>query len=169
MRRKLPLCLAAAVVFVALALLLIPAPGRATRAADDGPMANAVFRVQGMSCSGCEAPVEIAVRKLAGIQSVKVSYDQGRAEVSYLPSQVGVQKIQAAIERLGYKAQLVEPRAAAVVSATAVRSPLAPRAPTTSGAPIAPALRELAGLDEMADLFRRTRGQPRLVLLLSPT
>jgi len=122
-----------------------------------GQVAKAVFHVRGMSCSGCEATTEMALKKLDGVESVKVSYDEERAEVSYRPARIGEQKIRQAIEQLGYPAERVEP-AAQRTSAAARPAPGAP-----------PGLRDLASLNDLADVFRKTRGQPRIVLLLSPT
>ena len=49
---------------------------------------NAVFRVTGMTCDGCEAAVKMAVRQLDGIYQVDASYKEGSAVVSYKPSKV---------------------------------------------------------------------------------
>jgi copper chaperone CopZ len=156
-RRRLMLWVVTALI---LTLVTFPYYGGAIAAgqgANDEQVAKAVFRVQGMSCSGCEATMEIALKKLDGVESVKASYDEGRAEISYRPSQVGVQKIQQAIEQLGYKAERVE-------------LPAVERAPVSGrSASGKPALRDLESLDELMGLFRQTRGQPRIVLLLSPT
>jgi copper chaperone CopZ len=143
------------------ALVLIAAVPIAGWVADDGQVAKAVFRVQGMSCSGCEATMAIALKKLAGVESVKASYAEGRAEISYRPSQVGVQKIQQAIERLGYKAEREELRAE--------RTPVSDRPAAGRSVSGRPALRDLESLGDLASLLQQTRGQPRIVLLLSPT
>ncbi len=67
---------------------------------------NAEFRVTGMTCDGCEAAVKMAVRQLDGIYQVDASYKEGSAVVSYEPSKVKPEEIKAAIEKIGYGAEL---------------------------------------------------------------
>lgn len=142
----------------------------ASRAADTSS-AKVVFEVQGMTCGGCEAPLEVAVRKLPGIEAVKASYPDGRAEVTYQPSRVSVRQIQEAIERLSYRATLVKAATAAPAAtiATAAAGHAAETKPAAQTPAVTGSLRNLEGLKDMAEIFRQTRGQPRLVLLLSPT
>ena len=66
------------------------------------------FEVQGMTCGGCEAGVKAKVKKLAGVESVEASYEQGTARVVYDPAKVTPEKIIAAIEELGYRAKVQE-------------------------------------------------------------
>jgi len=50
--------------------------------------------------------VKLAVRKLDGIHQVEASYKEGKAVVVYEPSIVGPEEIKAAIDRVGFKAEL---------------------------------------------------------------
>ena len=98
--------------FVAIAILafgpLRLAQGvNADEAAPVEPVTS-VFRVEGMTCGGCEAGVKLRVGKLDGVTSVDASYEEGTATVTFDPEQVGPEQIVAAIETLGYTAQLVE-------------------------------------------------------------
>ncbi len=61
-----------------------------------------------MTCGGCEAGVNVAVKKLDGVEKVVASNEDGRATVTYDPSKVTAEKIEAAIEKLGYDAELQE-------------------------------------------------------------
>lgn len=70
---------------------------------------TALFRIEGMTCGGCEVGVEFQVKKLDGVQRVEASYEEGQAEVTYDPTEVTPDQIVAAIERLGYEAQLASP------------------------------------------------------------
>ncbi len=67
-----------------------------------------VLRVEGMTCGGCEVGVRLAVGRLPGIETVAASYVEQRAEVTYDPARVGPEEIVAAVEGLGYEAELAE-------------------------------------------------------------
>lgn len=62
-----------------------------------------VFVVEGMTCAGCEAPVESEVNKLEGILSVKASYENANTVVEYDKTKVDKAAIITAISRTGYK------------------------------------------------------------------
>ncbi len=66
------------------------------------------FAVEGMTCSGCEAAIEIRLRKIDGVGSVEASHEKSSAVVHYDPAKVTPDRIVSAIEELGYKAKLVE-------------------------------------------------------------
>lgn len=92
------------------ALAVLGATGWMARAAEGEKPARAVstFEVVGMTCGGCEAGVKVKVKKLAGVESVEASYEKGIARVAYDPAKVTPQQIIAAIEELGYTAELEE-------------------------------------------------------------
>jgi len=50
--------------------------------------------------------VKLAVRKLDGIHQVEASYKEGKAVVVYEPSTVSLEEIKAAIDKVGFKAEL---------------------------------------------------------------
>lgn len=62
-----------------------------------------IFFVEGMTCAGCEAPVESEVNKLEGILSVKASYENSNTVVEYDKTKVDKSAISSAISRTGYK------------------------------------------------------------------
>ncbi|MCM4159277.1 mercuric transport protein MerTP [Antarcticibacterium flavum] len=62
-----------------------------------------IFVVEGMTCAGCEAPVESEVNKLEGILSVKASYENANTVVEYDKTKVDKAAIITAISRTGYK------------------------------------------------------------------
>lgn len=95
---------------VALALLAgcVAGEGPAAAEDDEAPTVTATFAVQGMTCTGCEAGVELQVGRLAGVEIVEASYEAGRATVTYAPDRVSPEAIAQAIEELGYTAELVE-------------------------------------------------------------
>lgn len=59
--------------------------------------------VKGMTCSGCESHVNNAVGQLAGVDSVKASYQDANTIVKYDPAKVDRDKIVDAINKTGYK------------------------------------------------------------------
>ncbi len=50
--------------------------------------------------------MKIAVKSLDGIHQVEASHKEGKAVVVYEPSKVSPEEIKAAIEKVGYKAEL---------------------------------------------------------------
>ncbi len=50
--------------------------------------------------------MKLAVRKLDGIHQVEASYKEGTAVVVYEPSTVCLEEIKAAIDKVGFKAEL---------------------------------------------------------------
>ncbi len=50
--------------------------------------------------------MKLAVRKLDGIHQVEASYKEGKAVVLYEPSTVTPEEIKAAIEKIGFEAEL---------------------------------------------------------------
>ncbi len=82
--------------------------GNLLLAGDDSDFdgATATFRVHGMTCGGCEVGVERVVKKLDGVEEVKASHKEGRAEVTYEPEKVTTEQIVEAIGTLGYTAEL---------------------------------------------------------------
>ncbi|GLR14208.1 copper chaperone [Chitinimonas prasina] len=61
-----------------------------------------VFKVEGMSCGGCVAAVERAVKAVAGVSAVQVRLAEAEATVVFEPQQATVAAIRAAIEAAGF-------------------------------------------------------------------
>lgn len=64
---------------------------------------NKILFVNGMSCSSCEIKIEKTLRKIQGINDIKVSYSKGTVEVSYNENEVDLITIVKAINQLDYK------------------------------------------------------------------
>lgn len=62
------------------------------------------FKIEGMTCTGCEHHVKSEINKLKGITEAIVSYEKGNAIVSFDNKQVTVNDIIKAINSTGYKA-----------------------------------------------------------------
>ena len=69
-------------------------------------LTTTVFAVGGMTCGGCEASVKMVVKKLDGVEKVTASNKEGRATVTYDPAKVTTDNIVAAIEKIGYTAEV---------------------------------------------------------------
>lgn len=67
---------------------------------------TSAFKVEGMTCGGCEAGIRIKVKKLPGVERVEASHEENRVQVTYDPKKVTPQRIIQAIEELGYSAEL---------------------------------------------------------------
>ncbi|GGD89172.1 mercuric transport protein MerTP [Planktosalinus lacus] len=60
------------------------------------------FSVSGMTCAGCEAPINHEVNKLPGIINSTASYDNGNTIVEFDNSKTNVAEIENAITATGY-------------------------------------------------------------------
>jgi copper chaperone CopZ len=65
------------------------------------------MKVTGMTCSGCEAAVEMAAKQIDGVKAAKASYAKGTAEVSYDPARTAPDAIAKTIaQKTGYKTEV---------------------------------------------------------------
>lgn len=51
-----------------------------------------IIKIKGMDCTGCEASVRMLLETIPGIQSVKVSFKEEKAEIEYDSKKVNVPK-----------------------------------------------------------------------------
>jgi copper chaperone CopZ len=91
--------------FAALALVLglVPAAALAGEAKGD---TVSTFAVKGMTCGGCEVGVRTSVKKLDGVEDVKVSHTDAVATVKYESAKVTPDQIVEAIKKAGFEAKL---------------------------------------------------------------
>ncbi|MDD2341214.1 MAG: copper ion binding protein, partial [Methanosarcina sp.] len=61
--------------------------------------------VSGMICSACAANIERVLKRKAGVDSVVVNLELGRAKVGFDPSLISPKEIEEAIESIGYKVE----------------------------------------------------------------
>lgn len=107
--KKLPAPAGSIAFALLLALAALGWVSRSSAAADDDPRTvTSTFKVEGMTCGGCALGVKMKVGKLDGVESVAASYAKGEAEVVFHPETVTPDDIVAAIEELGYRAELVD-------------------------------------------------------------
>lgn len=65
---------------------------------------TAAFKIDGMSCQGCEEEVKHEVNKLQGIIKTDVSYQNKNAVIQFDNSKTNIAEIEKAINSTGYKA-----------------------------------------------------------------
>jgi copper chaperone CopZ len=65
---------------------------------------RASFAVEGMVCTGCATAIEKNLRKLDGVHSAIVSYEQKRATVEFDVNKVTIAQLEQAIRDAGYRA-----------------------------------------------------------------
>ena len=73
--------------------------------------ATGTISIVGMTCQSCVKSIEGRVSSLKGIVSIKVSLEQGSAEVRYVPSVVSLMQICHQIEDMGFQASVAEGKA----------------------------------------------------------
>lgn len=61
------------------------------------------FKIEGMTCSGCEEHIKYAVSQEPGFIEAEVDYEKGIAKVKYNKSKTNVEKLAKAIDKTGYK------------------------------------------------------------------
>ncbi|MDK2807925.1 MAG: uncharacterized protein PWP24_659 [Clostridiales bacterium] len=61
------------------------------------------FHINGMSCIRCQNKIEKKLKNTAGIETIRVSYSEGIAEVTYDADIIKQKEIKAVIEKLGYQ------------------------------------------------------------------
>lgn len=61
-----------------------------------------VIAVEGMTCEGCAAQLNVALKRLKGVISAEANYPQKNVKVVYNPKQVTVERIKKAIYDAGY-------------------------------------------------------------------
>lgn len=67
------------------------------------------LKVTGMTCSGCEAAVELAAKQIDGVKDAKASYAKGTADVTYDPAKTAPETIAKMIaQKTGYKTTVVK-------------------------------------------------------------
>ncbi len=74
-----------------------------TSAAETPGLARLTFEIRGMTCAGCAISVEQSLGEIPGVQSVRASFEQGRAEIEYNPARVSLDQLRAAISNIGYE------------------------------------------------------------------
>lgn len=62
-----------------------------------------IFKVEGMSCGGCERSVENAIRQLAGVRAVKAEHASGKVMVEVANDPVTMEAVRGVVEAIGFR------------------------------------------------------------------
>lgn len=68
--------------------------------------AELTMTISGMYCGGCATGITAMLKRTEGVVKVDVSYEERRAVVAYDAAKTSPEKIVAAVERMGYKAEI---------------------------------------------------------------
>ncbi|HAN04938.1 MAG TPA: metal-binding protein [Elusimicrobia bacterium] len=62
------------------------------------------IKISGMTCNGCRAGAENALKRVPGVLSAAVSLERGEAVVEYDEKTAAPSDLRAAVEKAGFKA-----------------------------------------------------------------
>ncbi len=89
-------------VFPMYAQVFFPSKNSKTLIANHTDIKTTEFKIDGMTCTGCEGHLNREVSKLTGIINTMVAYESGNAIVKFDQSQIDIEEIEQAIVKTGY-------------------------------------------------------------------
>lgn len=66
-------------------------------------MVTQIFPIEGMHCASCAAIITKTVKKIPGVKEADVNFATEEAKIEFDDKTVGIEKINSALEKLGYK------------------------------------------------------------------
>ena len=66
---------------------------------------KSVIKIKGMSCGGCRAGVENAIKRVPGVISVTVSLELAEASVEFDENKAALKDLKAAVVKAGFPAE----------------------------------------------------------------
>ena len=69
-----------------------------------GPLQQATFTIEGMTCASCSMRVEKGLKKVPGVIDAQVNLASERGTVTYDPQQAEIAQFVQKVEAIGYKA-----------------------------------------------------------------
>ncbi len=100
------------VVFVACATILFAQekPTQPATAQQTETLKVCTLKVSGMTCDGCAAAVKRVAKKVDGVTDADVSYEKGRAVVTFDPAKTNPDAIAKAVtKKSGFKTEVTKP------------------------------------------------------------
>ena len=67
-------------------------------------METVTLKVNGMTCDGCVRSVTKALQAVPGVGDVEVSLARSEAQIAFIPREVSIERLKAAIDDAGYEA-----------------------------------------------------------------
>lgn len=92
----------------------VQALGFELEAPEDEGAATIDLAIDGMHCASCSSRIEKVVGKMAGVEDIGVNLAGASARVICDPARIGVAEIRAAIEKLGFSAEVKAGRASEI-------------------------------------------------------
>lgn len=65
-------------------------------------MEHTTIKIAGMTCGGCVASVNRALKNIQGVKDVNVSLEEKRAEVEFDPTATTIGQLEHAVQESGY-------------------------------------------------------------------
>ncbi|MGB3647107.1 MAG: heavy metal-associated domain-containing protein [Desulfobulbales bacterium] len=72
-------------------------------------MAEILFLVEGIVCTGCAMDMENILLDMDGVEEASVNYADGIFSITYNPEEVGVNTIIKKVKSLGFKTKTLAP------------------------------------------------------------
>ena len=66
------------------------------------------IKISGMTCAACAAKIERKLNSLPGVTKATVNLATEKASIAFFPGTIGFQDFKQAIEKLGYKAEMID-------------------------------------------------------------
>lgn len=88
-------------ILLSLSLLL----GLGALACQRAEPVTATYEVRGMTCDACAANIQSSVGRIEGVLDARVTFKDGKAEVTYDPGKVAPGAIEAAVKGMGYSVE----------------------------------------------------------------
>lgn len=71
-------------------------------------MATTTLNIHGMTCGGCVKSVTNALQRADGVEKVEVRLEQGKASITYDPTQTSPQQLAEVVDDIGFEASSAE-------------------------------------------------------------
>ena len=65
------------------------------------------LKIEGMHCSSCAMDIDMGLEDLNGVKEARTSYSKQESEVEFDEEKLGLKQIIKAIEKSGYKANIL--------------------------------------------------------------
>lgn len=65
-----------------------------------------LIKIKGMTCAGCRAAAEAALKRVPGVAAAQVSLERAEAAVDHDEKKAAFSDLKAAVEKAGFKAEL---------------------------------------------------------------
>ena len=82
-------------------------PSQTAATGNHGEIKTVKLDIEGMSCGSCAASINTALKKVEGVRTIDITFEQKGGTVEYDPAKTNEKSIVDAINKSGFKAQTV--------------------------------------------------------------